>query len=314
MRAVTFLLRPVLAVVALALLAFGCGDQAAPPPSGKTVAPSSTAPAPAQAESRPAKDEAEGWIGVVLAREAVEVAGAFAGRLETVDVRVGDTVRRGDRIAKIATDSQRQELAKAEASLQVGEAEVARTEAELAAAEERLTRRLQSPELFSKEEIANARLLRSTATTNLKAAQAHVQEQKANILQIRAVLSQAEVRAPFDGTVALRYADLGTVVGTDTPIVKLISRGNPMVRFAVPPDEAAELRTGQVVSVRIEELGLRERGTIERVSPEVDGASQMIVAEASLDSDPALVGRLRTGLVASVSPVGPESRSERGTP
>jgi RND family efflux transporter MFP subunit len=314
MCAVTLPLRPVLPVVALALLALGCDRRTAAPPSGRTAVPSSTTPAPANAARRQVEKEADGWIGVVLAREAVEVAGAFAGRLESVDVRVGDPVRRGDRIARIATDSQRQELAMAEASLAVGEAEVARTQAELTAAEERLARRLQSPELFSKEEIANGQLLRSTAESNVKTAQAHVQEHQAHIRQLTAILSQAEVRAPFDGTVALRYADPGTVVGADTPIVKLISPDNLLVRFAVPPDQAARLRTGQAVSVHIEELGLRERGTIERVSPEIDGASQMIVVEAHLDSDPALVSRLKTGLVAGVSPAGPEPRGEQGTP
>jgi RND family efflux transporter MFP subunit len=310
---VTFRLCSALPIAALALLASGCGDPSAAAPRGKTPAPSATVPAPATVASRAAEPEEEGWIGVVLARESVEVAGAFAGRLETIEVRVGDKVRRGDRIATISTDSQRQELAMAEALLQAAQAEVTKAQAESVAADERLARRLQSPELFSKEEIANAQLLKSTAATDLKTAQARVQEQKAHILQTRAILSQAEVRAPFDGIIALRYADLGTVVGADTPIVKLISRDSLLVRFAVPPAEAARLRIGQAVAVRIEELGLAERGTIERISPEIDGASQMIVAEASLDSDPALVSRLRTGLVASVSPASPEAHGRPAT-
>jgi len=290
-------------VLALAALAAGCGRRAAPAANTQLAPPTARAAAAPAPRAASAGRETGGWIGVVLAREAVQVAGSFAGRLETVDVRVGDVVRRGDRIARIATDSQRQELAMAEANLQVGEAEVARTQAELAAAEERLARRLQAPELFSKEEIATTRLLRATSSTNLRTAEAHVREQRAHVQQLQGVLSQAEVRAPFDGRVALRYADPGTVVGADTPIVKLISRGELLVRFAAPPDQAARLSPGQPVAVRIDELGLRQRGTIEHVSPEVDGASQMIVVEARLDPDPALTSHLETGLVASVSPV-----------
>ncbi len=312
MHSVTFSLRPAWPWLALVLPALGCERQPEPLHS-ETVAPSFALPAPADPAARPAQRETEGWIGVVLAREAVEVAAAFAGRLETVEVRVGDTVRRGDRLARIATDSQRQELVMAEASLQAGEAEVARAQAELVSAEERLARRLQSLDLFSKEEIANAQLLRSTAAIGLKAAQARVRQLGAHVQQLRVVLSQAEVRAPFDGTVALRYADPGTVVGADTPIIKLISRDSLLVRFAVPPDQAALLRAGQTVSVQLDDIGLRMRGTIERISPEIDGASQMIVAEARLESGSALGSRLKTGLVANVSPVGVEAREERET-
>src|SRR5262245_15440474 len=54
--------------------------------------------------SGPSASDAE-FIGVTIAREAIEVAAPFEGRLEAVYVNLGDRLKPGDRIGRLNSDS-----------------------------------------------------------------------------------------------------------------------------------------------------------------------------------------------------------------
>jgi hypothetical protein len=49
-------------------------------------------------------------------------------------------------------------------------------------------------------------------------------------------------------------------------------------------------------------VDLRIPGTVQRIAPEVDAASQMVLIEVHLNPTPAMEGRLQTGLVVDVTP------------
>ena len=90
----------------------------------------------------------EGFLGVVLPTEAVDVAAETDGRLESVEVRVGDRVQKDDRIATIDTRSLERDLQMAEAALRALEADRQQVRTALASAIDRLERRIGSPDLF----------------------------------------------------------------------------------------------------------------------------------------------------------------------
>jgi multidrug resistance efflux pump len=138
-----------------------------------------------------------------------------------------------------------------------------------------------------------------------------VSEQRARVRQLEAAVGQNEIRAPFAGRVAERFVDAGTVVDAGRPIVRLISGGDLLVRAAVPPEEARSLAVGRPVSVRIRTLGLTIPGRIERIAPEIDAASQMILIEAHLDPSVEVASRLQTGLVVDVEDASASSDRRR---
>src|SRR5436305_1826301 len=114
----------------------------------------------------------------------------------------------------------------------------------------------------------------------------------------------AEAPGPFAGRVAERFVDAGAVVGPGTPILRLISGGDLLVRAAVPPEQARALAVGKAVTARVPTLGLDVPGHLERIAPQVDAAAQMIFVEARLDPTPAAAERLQTGLVVDLRPGG----------
>jgi multidrug efflux pump subunit AcrA (membrane-fusion protein) len=114
--------------------------------------------------------------------------------------------------------------------------------------------------------------------------------------------------SPIRGTVASRYLDPGAIVRSGTPIVRLISAGTYVARFAVPPEQSARLHLGERIGFHPESQGTGAAGdltgTISQIAPQVDTASQMVIAEADLDSQAAQAGGLQDGVVGKVR-VGP---------
>jgi len=285
--------------LAILLLIAGCDRPAVPSAAADAPAPKLAAkPAPAQAM----EPERKGWLGVVVARESVDVTADSPGRLQAVYVSIGDRVRKGDRIASLDTRIAAQDLEMARSSLQGDEADERRAADELAEAQARNDRRQKNPDFFSKEDLGDAALKAKTAAAALEVARSRTAEQKGKIRQLETSLGRNEIRAPFDGRVAERFADAGALVGPGTPVVRLISAGDLMVRAAVPPEEAHHLNPGNPVTATVRTLGLAVPGTIQRIAPEVDAASQMVLIEVRLELTPASESRLQTGQVVDVAP------------
>ena len=99
-----------------------------------------------------------GFLGVVVALQSVELSAKFDGTLERLDVHVGDHVKGGTLIARLDGRSVAQDLAIAEASLLVAEAEHDRLAIELEDASDRRARLHSIPELFAREQLEACRI------------------------------------------------------------------------------------------------------------------------------------------------------------
>ncbi|HWE30818.1 MAG TPA: efflux RND transporter periplasmic adaptor subunit [Polyangia bacterium] len=243
----------------------------------------------------------KGFIGVIVAHESVDIVPKATGRLKELTVRLGDKVTRDAVVARLDAQAARQELRMAEASLRAAEAELDKATVEASQASERAHRR--SPEaadgkhLFSQEEVSDANYQAKLAERRVMTASAAVAEKSAHVKQLRSQLEDLELRAPFDGTVSLRYVDPGGVVGPTTPILRLINPDDLWVRFAIPENRAAGVAPGERLRVAIETM-TDVNAVVEKVAPEVDVAARMIIAEAKLDVPPSLKTRIRPGLAA----------------
>lgn len=298
-RSTPFRVLAVLVVLAvLAVLTTAC-DRRRPAPD-PIPEPAAKPPAAAPAAAPQASPEREGWIGVVVASKSVDVTAESQGRLQAVHVAIGDPVRRGDRIATLDTSFAAQDLEMSRSSLRAAEAEERRAVDELAEARARSERRQSNPDFFSKEDLAESALRVKTATAALDVARSRTAEQRTRVQQLGTTLSRNEIRAPFDGQIAERFADPGALVGPGTPVVRVISAGDLLVRAAVPPDEARKLAVGATVTTTVRDLGMKVPGAVQRIAPEVDAASQMVMIEIRLSPSPEAERRLQTGLVVDV--------------
>jgi RND family efflux transporter MFP subunit len=247
----------------------------------------------------------EGFLGIILAPETVDVTSQLEARLTDIEVRPGDHIARGAILARLDTRSARHELDMAAAELAA--ARTARDQAKLeqAQSDERLARRQTVVELptatvgtVSAEELSTARYQQRVAAVKVAAAEANVSSKAAHLAQLRLLVGEGAVRAPFDGTVAARYADVGSLIHQGAPIVRMIESGDLRVRFAIAEQHAGALAVRD--PVRIVAGAETLMGVVEKINPEIDAAARMIFAEASLDPPVRSAARVRSGQVARV--------------
>src|SRR5215218_1549224 len=219
--------------LALALLATAAGcdrrnvTAEIPPPAAPGPAAAVAPGATGSPEPSPASRQ--GWIGVLVARESVDVKADSPGRLRSMHVSIGDSVKRGDPIATLDTSLAAQDLEMARSALRGAQADEHRASDELAEALARAERRQKNPDFFSKEDLAQAALQAKTAASAYEVARSRAAEQATRVRQLETSLSRNEIRAPFDGRVAERFADPGAVVDPGTRLVRLISAGDLLV-------------------------------------------------------------------------------------
>jgi RND family efflux transporter MFP subunit len=286
-------------LVASLIAAMGCSRRARPSPSEPALAH-----APQRAGARPATHRGPGLLGVLVAPQTVDVTSQLEGRVLAIAVHAGDRVASGAPLARLDTRSARQELAMAAADLAAAEAERQRARLELAEASERVQRRetlvqlpSRSVSTVSGEELSTARYQQQANQVKLAAADATVAQRRAHLEQLRILLSEGVLRAPFAGVVVARYCDAGSTVRKGTAIVRLLESGELRARFAVP-EEAAE-RVTVAMPVRLTVGDTVISGTVDKVAPEVDAASRLVFAEASLH-EPRATPHLRSGQVVRI--------------
>jgi RND family efflux transporter MFP subunit len=219
-----------------------------------------------------------GFIGVVVAGEAADLESKVEGRIEAVFVKPGDKLRKGTPIARLDTEASRHELAAAQAALRD--------------ASRRLERRRR---LFRGRDGA-------VTAEEVDTVESEVAQESAKVARLKAAVADANPVAPFDGTVAERYLAPGALAGPGRPIVRLVSEGEPRVRFAIPEERAAKVKIGTPVEIKIATPPLRLAARVSGLNPEVDSSSRMVYAIATLKQMPS--ARLGTGLIARVFATG----------
>lgn len=226
------------------------------------------------------------FVGTIEPARRTDVAFELPGVVDAVLVDEGDLVGAGETIATIDTA-----LLEADRVRLLASTDALEAQAELA----RLTleRRLQ----LNERGFASGQSLDEIRLGEVEIA-ARIAEARAGLAGIDVRLAKSEVRAPFEGRVALRSVDDGAVVEAGRPVVTLIEEREPRMRVGIDPDLAGAL--GEGTSVGVEIAGSTVRGTVERVLPDLDPATRTLTVLVALDVAPAEAVGLygRTGTVA----------------
>jgi len=223
--------------------------------------------------------------GSVKPLEQSTVKAEVAAKLTEVLVREGQTVKRGDVLARF----DRVELA----------AKLAEKESNLEGAKAQLV-------LAEKTRAKNLALRRSdiVTETTLDQAQSTFQFQQAQVAALtaqvelaREALRDAVVTAPIDGTVSERTVTPGETLAVNAKMFTLVDLRTVEVEAVVPADEVARLKPGQTATFRVDGFGEREfRGTIARINPMTQAGSRAIPVYVGVDNAD---GSLRGGMFAN---------------
>jgi RND family efflux transporter MFP subunit len=283
------------------LLVSACGD---PRPAGTP----SEDPEPAAARLTPQAPPEPGpatYVGVIVASETVNLSAELRGRLETVSVRPGERVSRGMVLAEIQPLNLPEQIVSADAAVQMARSSVSQAETALRLASERVSRTQAAPDMFSAEQRSVALGNRDTSEKELESARARLVQAEVEVRRLRGQSARRVLRAPTDGWVAARLLDPGALVEAGEPIVRLKRGDRYLLRFAVPPADAARWAPGTPILWHPDGQEGAYPALVARVAQQVDSASQMVFVEADLDASSGTSGAgglIRDGLVVRVEP------------
>jgi RND family efflux transporter MFP subunit len=236
------------------------------------------------------------YVGRVVGRRSSDLGFDTSGLVETVLVRDGDRVKKGDVLARLNTTrlmAQRQRLLAEQA---LARATYKETEAKLELAKitaERQKSLLRSDNV-SRQVYDEARFEEQAVRATLDANQAAIKQAEAAIAAVDADISLAQIVAPYDGIVVARMVDEGVALGSATPVLRLIEDSVMEVRVGVPPTIAADLKTEQTYDIEI--FGQTYRGRLRAVLDALDLATRTVpvifVIEGRQDNVPLRSGEL----------------------
>ncbi|WOJ90381.1 efflux RND transporter periplasmic adaptor subunit [Methylocapsa polymorpha] len=213
-------------------------------------------------------------------------------------VDIGDHVANGQLLATIDTPELDAELVAAKAKLNVSEAQVAVKQARAEFARTTYQRWRDSPKgVVSDQERESTKASSAEAVAELKAAQAQVMLNQADVDRLSALTQFKDVRAPFDGAIVQRRIDLGDLVtagsSTTTSSLYRISQDNQMRVFVHAPQRTAaqlmQLDSPATITAN-DQPTLRFEGKVTRTARAINPEARTLRVEIDIpNSDHALV-------------------------
>jgi HlyD family secretion protein len=250
--------------------------------------------------------------GSVSPRQEVAVGADVSGLLVTeLNADIGDVVKEGDVLARLDTSALQTQLAQIAAQEAQNAASKAQTEAQIVDAEIGVR---QSKENYdrarqlaksgvaasasldtSRNALDSSRAKLNTAQQGLMAVDAQAKLIAAQKTEVALRISKADVKAPADGLVLARSAQLGAVVsGGGAPLFRIAWSGMFEVVADVPEIALAKVKLNAPTSFTITGLDEPLAGKVRLIGPEIMAATRLGKVFLTLPED----SRIRPGAFA----------------
>ena len=174
------------------------------------------------------------YPGYLEEGQSVDMAFKYGGTLQSLNVKEGSTVRKGQVLARVSSAQMESTQRSAQATLEQAQD-----------AYERLKKVHDNgslPEIKWREMVAN--LEKAQATLDLA----------------NAMLADNTITAPFSGTVASLNAELGENITPLKPVMRIINTEGLTVKISVPENEIGKVQVGDEAQILIPALGNRHFG------------------------------------------------------
>jgi RND family efflux transporter MFP subunit len=260
--------------------------------------------------------------GYVVAQRRAAVSSKATGRLLELTVREGSIVKAGELIGRLdasdvaaAVFAAQAGVRQAEAGVRQAEATVRQAEVELGNADAELQRTLglQGQGFVSPQAVDSIRRRFDAARASLASAQAGVGAAQASRAAAEAQVrvqqvgrDSTEIRAPFDGVVLVKNANVGDMItpfssaaGSQGAVVTMADMGTLEVEADVSESNVGKVKAEQPVEITLDALPeTRFRGSVGRIVPTVDRAKATVMTKVRFEKlDPRILPEMSAKVV-----------------
>ena len=297
--------------IALGLWAYlGSGsDEAAPSANGQPGSPGGgrgggvfrpTMTVETTATARRSVAERVTVVGNLIGAVTVDVVPKVSGRIETVAVRLGDPVRRGQLLATLEDRELREQLRQTEASLEVSRATIRQRDADLKNSQSNLerSRNLFARNLIARQALDDAEARNDAALAQVDLARAQAAQSSARLEELRINLSNTRILSPVDGFVGSRRLDPGAFVGTNSSFLSVVDIHFVRLVANLVEKDIRRIVVDMPAQVEVDAYpGEVFQGRVARLAPVLDPATRTAEMEVEV---PNPQSRLKPGMYARV--------------
>lgn len=223
--------------------------------------------------------------GLVKATNQVELYPEISARIQRVYVENGRQVKAGDPLVELRDNELREQLKQAEATLQIARAQAKQAEAEWQRLKSELERgrSLFDNNLISPTEWEIIQTDATSAEADVELARARVEQAQATVDERKEALSRTIIRAPVDGAVGNRNAEVGMLVTPNTRLFTLGKLDSVKIEIVLTDRQLGYINEGQrseIISQNLPSGAMT--APVARISPFLHPVSHSTTAEIDM--------------------------------
>jgi RND family efflux transporter MFP subunit len=257
--------------------------------------------------------------GYVVAQRKAAISSKASGRLEWLGVAEGSRVKAGDVIARLDARDLAAQLESANASIKVARAAIEQAEAESrdAASSLRRTQDLLKQKFVSQSALDTAQARADRAVAGVASAKAGVAVAQANARNAQVAVDYTNIRAPFDGIILSKSANVGDMVthfssaaDSKGAVVTMADMSTLEVEADVSESSLSKITVGQPSEITLDALpDVRFRGKVSRIVPTVDRAKATVMTKVRFEAiDPRVLPEMSAKVSFLSQPVTAEQQ------
>ena len=257
--------------------------------------------------------------GYVVAQRKAAIASKASGRLEWLGVAEGSRVKAGEVIARLDSRDVAAQLDAALANVKVARAALDQSLAEDRDAEVSLkrTQDLVKQKFVSQSALDQAKARADRAVAGVASARAGLVAAEANAKNAQVAVDYTLIRAPFDGIILSKSANVGDMVtpfssaaDSKGAVVNMADMSTLEVEADVAESSLSKISVGQPAEIVLDALpDARFRGVVARMVPTVDRAKATVMTKVRFEAiDPRVLPEMSAKVSFLSQAVTPEQQ------
>ena len=190
--------------------------------------------------------------GSVRASQRTEVGAQVSGKIISLNVKLGQAVKKGDLIAEIDASNQSNSLSTAEASLASYQAKLKSAQVALEVAQSNYTRlsKLYKSDSASLSDLETAKNTLASAKATVDEVKSQIQTAQISVNDAKTNLNYTQIISPMDGIIVSVPVSVGQTVNsnqTSPTIVQVADLSKILIKLEISEGDIAQVQEGQEI-------------------------------------------------------------------
>jgi len=208
--------------------------------------------------------------GIVKAQQAALISSRIMGRLERINFKIGDQIKKGDVLISLKSEELDAKSAQIEAKIEAAESNFKTVSNNL--------NRMKS--LYKKESISLQEL--EAAENQFQSAKSQLEAAKQMKAEVLAALEEANIQAPYAGVLVNRFIEIGDMAMPGKPLLAIEQPTNFEVRALIPESYITQISMDSTLEVTIKSMQRKLKGKLIELSSSAENTGGQFVAKIAL--------------------------------